>query len=274
VSRTADITALNRAAWNASARHHASGHVWDETCTTLRRGESLLDAILTEALISAGIKGARLVQVGCNNGREALSAMTLGASDAWGIDQSEAFLAQAASLTALSPHTATFLRADIYDLPPEVPRDFDIALITIGVLNWMPDLPGFFAAVAGLLRAGGQLLIYETHPILEMFEPRAEYPHALVHSYFRTAPHVETQSITYDGTVAGGAPEAHWFPHTLSVIIQSAIDAGLILNRFAEYPHSIREVDYDIYQNRAAQVPMSFMLCATRAQAAARSSAG
>jgi hypothetical protein len=38
--------------------------------------------------------------------------------------------------------------ADIYALPASVRRDCDVALITVGVLNWMPDLPRFLREVA------------------------------------------------------------------------------------------------------------------------------
>lgn len=261
---TARITALNRAAWNASAPLHGTGAGWDELCTVIAQGGSVLDDTITTALQNAGIAGARVVQVGCNNGREVFSALALGAAEAWGIDQSDGFLAQAAALNARSPHTAQFLQADIYDLPQNAPRDFDIAFITIGVLNWMPDLQRFFAAVARLLRKGGQLVIYETHPMLEMFDPASETPHTPAFSYFRTEPHIETETITYDGTGTAGGPEAHWFPHTLGAIVQAALDARLALTALHEYPHSIREVDYDIYEGRAAQIAMSYLLRATR----------
>lgn len=264
MSDTARITALNRAAWDASAPLHGTGAGWDDLCTVITQGGSVLDETITAALQDAGIAGARVVQVGCNNGREVFSAIGLGATQAWGIDQSEGFLAQAATLNALSPHKAQFLQADIYDLPADAPRDFDIAFITIGVLNWMPDLQRFFAALASLLRTGGQLIIYETHPMLEMFDPASETPYTPAFSYFRTEPHIETETITYDGTGTADGPEAHWFPHTLSAIIQASLDAGLTLTALQEYPHSIREVDYDKFEHQDAQLPMSYLLRARR----------
>ena len=264
MSGTARITALNRAAWNASAPLHGTGAGWEDLCTVITQGGSVLDDTITAVLQDAGIAGARVVQVGCNNGREVFSAISLGATQAWGIDQSEGFLAQAATLKALSPHKAQFLQADIYDLPADAPRDFDIAFITIGVLNWMPDLQRFFAAVASLLRTGGQLIIYETHPMLEMFDPASERPYTPAFSYFRTEPHIETETITYDGTGTADGPEAHWFPHTLSAIIQATLHAGLTLTALEEYPHSIREVDYDKFEHRHAQIPMSYLLRASR----------
>ena len=93
----------------------------------------------------------------------------------------------------------------------EVRRDFDAALITIGVLKWMPDLPGLFAQVAGLLKSNGALVIYETHPFLEMVEPRADDPFRLLHSYFQKAPFVETAPIVYDGNYQGEVSPSYWF---------------------------------------------------------------
>jgi hypothetical protein len=94
-------------------------------------------------------------------------------------------------------------------LPDTCPRDFDVALITIGVLNWMPDLPRFFQAVASLLRSSGQLVIYETHPMLEMFYPQTDDPFKPDTSYFRTAPFIETGAITYDGSTPDDVSESY-----------------------------------------------------------------
>lgn len=262
---TAEITAKNRASWNASATHHGSGAYWDDMVKGFADpAYSRFDATMSNALVDAGIHGARAVQIGCNNGREVLSACAIGAASCLGIDQSDAFLAQAAQLRDISGHNATFLEADIYALPKDTPRDFDLAFITIGVLNWMPDLPRFFKAVAGLLRPGGQLVIYETHPMLEMFDPEGQDPMRPAFSYFRTEAFVETAAITYDGSTPEDVPESHWFIHPLSSIVQACIDAGLSLTGLQEFPHSIREVDYDIYENQSAQVPMSFLLRATK----------
>tara|TARA_R110002110_G_scaffold92155_20_gene239954 strand:- start:440 stop:1237 length:798 start_codon:yes stop_codon:yes gene_type:complete len=261
-----EVTAKNKAAWDASAALHGTGAYWQELTTGFSDpAYSRFDDTMAEALRSAGIQGARAVQIGCNNGREVLSACALGAQSCLGIDQSAAFLAQARILRDISGHDASFVEADIYALPETVPRDFDVAFITIGVLNWMPDLPRFFAAVSGLIRSGGRLIIYETHPILEMFEPDADDPHQLFHSYFRKDAFVETAAITYDGTSAQDMPESHWFIHTLGDIVQGALAEGMTLTTLREFPHSIREVDYDVYENQSAQLPMSFLLCATKA---------
>ncbi len=158
---------------------------------------------------------------------------------------------------------AQFLAADIYDLPPDLPQ-FDVALITIGVLNWMPDLVGLFHAVAGLIGPGGTLLIYETHPFLEMFDPDSETPFVPVESYFRTKPFVEDALISYDGETGQTGTTSYWYIHTLADIFTACLGAGLVIEVFQEYPHSNREVEYDIYQDHAPQIPMCYSLKAQR----------
>ena len=141
---TKRITAANRNQWDASAKHHEQSDQW----STLKLGfgekqYSVLDDIVSAGLTSAGVDGAKLVQIGCNNGREILSTFSLGARQGLGLDQSQQFLQQAQTLQAISGHNCQFLCSDIYALPNDIEQDFDIALITIGVLNWMPDLTRF-----------------------------------------------------------------------------------------------------------------------------------
>ncbi|MGB8813324.1 MAG: class I SAM-dependent methyltransferase [Paracoccaceae bacterium] len=261
----ATYTAANRAAWDASAPIHAAGDGW----ATLRTkfaipGYSVLDKTLTDTFNSLNPKGKRVVQIGCNNGRELLSMPAFGAIAALGIDQSAAFLAQATQLAQIANQICPFLCADIYDLPKDIPRNHDIALITIGVLNWMPDLPRFFATVASLLVPGGTLVIYETHPILEMFDPEGQTPFTPATSYFATTPVALQHAITYDGSDAGAAPTSYWFIHTLGQIITACAASGLTIARLTEHPHSNREVEYDKYEDQSAQLPLSYTLIARK----------
>ncbi len=255
------ITQANRDAWNASAPLHAQGESWAALNAGFETpGFSTFDPTLTKAMRRIGLDGKRIVQIGCNNGREILSCLSLGASEGLGIDQSDAFLAQGRHLAARAGLTCKFLCSDIYALPPDTPRDFDLGLITIGVLNWMPDLPRFFDVVAKLLRPDGTLMIYETHPFLEVFNPTGDDPFAPATSYFRSAPFVSAEALVYDGAEAPPAPPSYWFVHTLGAILNACIASGLNISRFDEFPHSNRETDYDKYQNREAQLPMCYLL--------------
>ena len=131
----------NKDAWNESARLHKNTANWKALLEDVAKpGFSRLDPTLTALLLKVGVDGKDVVQLGCNNGRESLSLFGLGARTVVGIDQSEAFLQQARELADASPHTAEFIEADIHHLPRGLTGRFDVALITIGVLNWMPDI--------------------------------------------------------------------------------------------------------------------------------------
>jgi len=258
-------TQANKLAWDASAAHHLAGAYWAELqADVVKPGFSCLDDTITSALQSLDIKGKSLVQVCCNNGRETLSLAALGAQKCLGIDQSEAFIAQANSLAALAGSDCSFVCSDIYQLPDTIRRDFDAALITIGVLNWMPDLPRFFDQVAGLLKPGGALVIYETHPFLEMVEPRSDDPFRLVHSYFKETPFVDTDPIVYDGNYQGEVSPSYWFLHNIGEVLNATLKAGFAIKGFTEFPHSNREVDYDQYEDQVAQMPLSYLLMARK----------
>ena len=258
-------TEANRKAWDISAKHHRDTDGWRKMTETIARSDfSCFSPTMTTALNQMQLAGKSVVQVGCNNGREVFSLSSFGVKNALGIDQSNGFIKQALELGEIAQKPVNFLSANIYDLPADTPRDFDVALITIGVLNWMPDLPKFFATIAGLLAHNGQLIIYETHPFLEMFDPKADDPFRMENSYFETKPWIEAEVITYDASTPEGGVESYWFSHTLSHILTCILDAGLHITRFEEFAHNNREDDYAVYENQTAQLPMCYTLQATK----------
>lgn len=259
-SAFAFYTSANKAAWNASAALHGQGEEWDALIKQAAQpGFTVLDKDLTDAIRALGLEGKSAVQIGCNNARELLSLASLNIQPSLGIDQSGAFLELARSLAQAAGLEPRLVEADIYNLPEDV-GTFDLALITIGVLNWMPDLAGFFRVVARLLNSGGHLVIYETHPFMEMFEPDSETPHEPAFSYFRKDPLVEEGLISYDGVEHGKGETGYWFIHSIGQIVTSCVAAGLAITSLKEFAHSIREPEYDIYEGREAQIPMSFLL--------------
>jgi SAM-dependent methyltransferase len=257
--------ASNRDAWNDSARHHKDSAEWQALLSAVTHADfSCLDDTLTGLLTQIGVDGKAVVQLGCNNGRESLSLYALGARHVVGVDQSAAFLDQARELASRSPRDPEFIEADIHHLPLQLQSRFDLALITIGVLNWMPDIGEFFRHVAQTLKPGGALVVYETHPFLEMFDPESADPFGLDSSYFRAEPFVQNQPIVYEVKVEQPSAASYWFVHTLGAIFTGAIAAGLQISHFKEYPHSNREELYDRYQQQAAQLPLCFTLMAVK----------
>lgn len=256
------FTQANKVAWDASAHLHGEGKEWDALLLAASQpGFNVLDDCLTATLTELDIAGRSAVQVGCNNARELLSLAAFGARPSLGLDQSPAFLAQGARLAAATGFSPRLVEADVYDLPDDLGRH-DLALITIGVLNWMPDLQRFFQVVRGLMNPGALLVIYETHPVLEVFNPDSAHPFLPEISYFDKTPVRIEEAITYDGSDGGTGETGYWFVHTLGEIVTTCVQSGLRLQRLQEHPHLNREVEYAIYENQTAQMPLCYTLVA------------
>ncbi len=265
-NKTSDYTNANRLAWNEAAPFHEAS----DDFQALREGFahtgfSILDEVETERLQALGVQGKDVAQLCCNNGREILSIKNLGAARCVGFDQSSAFLAQAAELKAAGALDCQFVEGDIYEIAPEFDSAFDLVVLTIGVLGWMPELGKFFDVAVRLLRPGGQLFIHEQHPITNMLEPGNDDPFALVHSYFRSEPFVENDIIVYDDQDAGKGSTYYWFVHTLADTITACLERGLTLDHFSEYPTNIGSEEIDQYEDREAQLPLSYSLTASKA---------
>ncbi|QDH65257.1 class I SAM-dependent methyltransferase [Pseudomonas azotoformans] len=257
--------ACNKDAWDQSADLHKTTETWSALLNGVRDpGFSCLDPTLTGLLQDIGVAGKEVVQVCCNNGRESLSLFGLGACSVVGVDQSRAFLQQARELADVSPHNPEFIESDIHQLPSRLHERFDIALVTIGVLGWMPDVALFMRHVARTLKPGGTLVMYETHPFLEMFDPRAPDPLLPASSYFQREPFVLQESIVYEGQGEVAGPTSYWYVHTLGDVVSAAIAAQLQIDHLQEYAHSNREELYDQYEHQPAQLPLCFTLAATK----------
>jgi len=260
-----DYTAANREAWNEAAPIHAR-RTFDQLLADFRRpGHSCLEALETETLCKIGIAGKAVAQVCCNNGRELLSIKNLGAGRCVGFDISEDFIAQARRLAEAGGIEAEFLATDVYRIPARFDASFDLAIITIGVLGWMPDLAGFFAAVARLLKPGGLLFIHEQHPIMGMFEPGDPEPQPkLRHSYFKADPFRDETGLDYWGHETYKSKPTYWFQHKLSDIITACLGNGLALEAFTERDRDIS----GIFGNVTAQPilpPLSYSLVVRKA---------
>lgn len=264
--RDSEAVAANRRAWNAAAEHHKADRQWAALAEGFARpGFSCLDEVETGLWRELGFEGLSVAQICCNNGRELLSLRNLGAGRCVGFDLSAAFLEQARELNAIAGQDCEFVEADALALPGGFEGAFDRVFTTIGVFGWMPDLGRFFAGVSRLLRPGGAYFAYEEHPIMNMFEPEAEDPERPVNSYFKAEPFAEAVSLDYWGKRDYDAPLHYWFVHPLSAIVTACLDKGLAVERLAEFPHNVNAAVFDRYENRPAQLPLSFALVARKA---------
>ncbi|MBY8976889.1 class I SAM-dependent methyltransferase [Rhodobacteraceae bacterium NNCM2] len=263
MSETTDraaITTANLAAWDEAAPiHRAQNHARLVEAFRLP-GHSVLDEVETALLTRLGVAGKDVAQVCCNNGREILSVKNMGARRVVGFDGSRAFIEQARELGEAGGIEAEFVCTDIYDIDPAHAGAFDLVTITIGVISWMPDLPRFFEVVAGLIRPGGALFIYEQHPVVEMFRTgAADTPVEFELSYFSKEPYVETGGLDYYGGDSYESKPLTSFLHTMSDIIMAGIGAGLAVEDFREYPTHISNAWWNV-EAADLGVPMSYTL--------------
>lgn len=259
-----EIVAANRGAWDEAADRHRAHEQFAALLKGFATpGFSVLDETLTARLQALGLAGKAVAQLCCNNARELLSVKNLGAASVTGFDFSEAFLAQARELAAAGNIEAEFVRGEIEKVPADYDGQFDIAVVTIGVLGWMPDLAAFFGTARRLLKPGGHLVIYEQHPILNMYDSRStQQPPQPDEPYFRTEPFRSDDGLDYWNEEAYEAQPCFWHFHKTSDIVMALLRAGFTLEDFEELPHNVG--DYYRFENQPQQLPLSYILVGQR----------
>ncbi len=256
-----DYIEANRKSWNERAAIHAGqqGKEYDERIQ--RADFSTFDDVEKRIFAQIGLSGKDVIQLCCNNGRELISVKKAGAGRCVGIDLSDRFIEEARRLTALSGVDVEFIRASVYDILHELDGNFDLVYITIGALGWLPDLERFFEIVARLLRSNGQVFIYETHPILNMFESGKGL--SVEYSYFKTEPFEDAGQPDYLDRSQTVKSVAYWFPHKLYEIIGGCLNHDLALTHFQEYGHDL-SMEFAELEQLDKKPPLSFSLVARK----------
>ena len=262
------ITEANRLAWNQVTPVHQKARKVDLKKEFETPGYSTLDDLITEKLKSVGLDGKDVAQLGCNNGRETISLVNLGARSAVGFDISDEAIAEANELAAIAKVDCRFVRTDVYDIGEEYHNRFDLIFISVGALSWLPDLDHFFVIVSSLLKPGGSLVMYEMHPILYIFgtEDDEGYdpnePDKIMYSYFRTEPWVDETGIDYIGGSRYESAPSYSYTQKISDIINAVLRSGIILDEFLEFPHDISEPFRDL--EKVGNMPLCFILRGTK----------
>jgi SAM-dependent methyltransferase len=239
-----EITRVNREAWNEATAYHQKARrdrltagFADPEFTTFDRD---CDVALLEMLRRAvDLTGKTIAQIPCNNGRELLSLMRLGAAKAVGYDISDAAIDEARRLADIAGLDAEFQRVDILELDAARDGTLDFVFISEGSLQWFPELSDYFAVIARLLKPGGTVLIHEIHPFAYFFElgfdPARDTDFRKLTSYFDKEPHTYADGLDYVGGTSYEAKPCCWFMHKMSDIIAALRGCGLELREFEEY---------------------------------------
>ncbi len=242
-----DLHEQNRRSWNLATQAHNS-HKGDQAAF-LRGGGTTLSPEELELL--GDVRGKRLVHLQCNAGQDTLSLAQLGAV-VTGVDISDEAVAFATRLSAESGIPGRFVRADVYDWLAEAAEgEFDLAFSSYGAICWLSDLETWASGIARTLKPGGRFALVEFHPTAWMFEEdwTLKYPYRSggreltfeegIGDYVAAAGESLAPSGYEEGVKDFVNPEAsHEFAWALADVIGAFLRAGMVLERFEEYPYS------------------------------------
>jgi SAM-dependent methyltransferase len=226
----------NRALWDERVPIHAASNSYNIE-GFLEGHNVLMDFEPTEI---GDVTEKRLLHLQCHMGQETLAWARLGASRVVGLDFSQPAIEVARGLAAdlgFEQDAAQFVVSDVYDAARAVPDpDFDIVYVSVGAINWLPDIDRWAAVVASLLAPGGFLYMYEFHPVSHALD--AETGSRFVHDYSGSRALVRGAAGTYTdqdrdaATVHNVATE--WI-HTIGDVVSALIAAGLRIDFLHEH---------------------------------------
>lgn len=212
----------------------------------------------------------RAVHLQCSHGLDALSLLNLGVSEVVGMDLSQAMLAQATRKSTLLDAPATWIHADVLDVPPSLDGSADLVYTGKGALPWVRDLTQWASVVYRILRPDGRLFVFEGHPLTRVWEMEAPTYQLRVdgRGYFDPQPRANdgfpamaVEQFTPDGEPVAKAWEWQW---TLGAIVTAVARAGLIVERLEEHPEHFWPQFDQLKAADAQRLPHTFSLWARR----------
>lgn len=257
----------NKAAWEEAFEHRYAN--WGDENYKILTTQKLpfLNADVLKVLEKIDLKGKTIAQFCCNNGRELLSMMRLGARYGVGFDIAENIIEQARE-TAEKAEQANceFAACDIFDIDEIYHNKFDFICFTIGAITWFEDLNLLFEKASKCLKQNGMLFIHDFHPFMNMLSMPDEDTFdandlsKAAYSYFRKEPWIENNGMGYI-TPQYESKTFTSFSHTLSDIINSTVSAGLRISEMNEYNYDVGLTS--VYDGKG--YPLSFILLAQKA---------
>lgn len=235
------------------------------------KGASSLKEIELELL--RDINGKSLLHLQCHFGQDTLSLARMGAK-AMGVDFSGEAIKKARELNDQLGLDAKFVCTDIYELPAVLDEQFDIVFTSYGTIGWLPDMQRWAHIVAKYLKPGGQFIFVDFHPVMWMFNYNFT---TIDFSYFNKEAIVETTKGTYADRDAEIEQQEVGWNHNLAEMMQSLIDAGLLIDHFKELdfsPHNcfpdMVEISPGKFQIKGLEgkLPVVYAICASKKQPA------
>jgi SAM-dependent methyltransferase len=267
----AESFAANRAWWNGVVESHVKSPSY--LTAAFRDGGDTLHPIESDEI--GDVAGKRLVHLQCHFGLDTLSLARRGAM-VTGLDFSANALAQARTLAQDVGIEARFVESNVYDAGVALGETYDIAYVTWGAINWLPDIARWARVVASVLKPGGFLYLLEGHPAALMLSQQTKDDPLTPHwPYFAHAePNVLDEQGTYaDRDAKFAHTVTHEWAHPISEILGALIGAGMAIEMFHEHDRLAWQLwpclEYDgarMYRLPEGKIrlPLSFSLKATK----------
>ncbi|MDQ2982613.1 MAG: class I SAM-dependent methyltransferase [Actinomycetota bacterium] len=226
---------------------------WDEIHR--RRSETLADQLGIPGPVKERlpeVKGKHVLHLQCATGESTAELAELGAL-VTGVDIS----AEALAVARERVPDAALVQADVHELPLQFRRGrFDLVYTGGGVLHWLQDLDTWAQAIASALKPGGELLLYDTHPVSACVDRIAHWRE----DYFNEDTLVDVGWKHFD--LEGDPPqeakhERFW---RLGQVVTALAQARLVIRSLEEFP-TIYET---FWRERDPRVPGEFVLRAAK----------
>lgn len=193
------------------------------------------------------------LQLQCSGGRDLLSIWNLGAKRIIGLDISETLIGYAGEKSDALNAPASWYCCDVLEAPQELDGVADLVYTGRGALMWMIDLEAWAKVVFRLLKPGGRVLIFEGHPLDNLWErdPDEFCLRSDGASYFSENPAENLgfpssalKRETKDKVERPLMVERLWRP---GQVINALVSAGLEYVHYEEYP--------DLFWNQFENIP-------------------
>ena len=259
----------NREMWNEWAELHVNSAHYD--VESFKEGKCSLYPIAVEEV--GDVSGKSLLHLMCHFGKDTLSWARRGAKVS-GMDFSENAIDIARSLADELKLDAEFICCDLYDLPGNLDRQFDIVFTSAGVLCWLPDLEEWARVIAQFLKSGGFFYILESHPFLNMLmdeNPDVAEPEILRSYFYTLEPEVYQSEASYAGMKTRKVHIGNEWTHSMGDIVNALISAGLRIEFLHEFPYIfykampyMKQDDQGSWRIAGDKIPLIFTLKATK----------
>lgn len=273
--------AINLANWNDRVPIHRVEYrteAYDSDPSRISQVVST-DLKALEAHLPNGVGGLDVCHLQCHIGTDTISLARAGAR-VTGVDFSAPALHEARALAQRLGVEATWIESDVMDaraaidaaLGPD--HTFDMVYTSIGTIGWLKDLGQWARQVHALLRPGGLFYIRDGHPAMLSLDEEAD---GLVTAYRYFADgraQAWHQETSYVGDATLEHSRTYEYPHPISEILTSLLDAGLVIRafdegdtlpwKFSDHMVELPDTDFALPSAQRALMPLTFTVVATK----------